>query len=66
MTVTILSKHDTFYHSLTLVTFALIAGLLVGLRMLVKEATKKPITVKGVPIDLNEYIPPWVKKWLLI
>jgi hypothetical protein len=39
--------------------------------MLVKEATAKPMTVPGpmgtsVPIDLNNYIPPWVKKWLLI
>ncbi len=74
MTVSILSKHDTFYHSLTLVTFALIAGFLVGLRMLVKEATKKPLVVNNplpigastFPIDLNDYIPPWVKKWLLI
>ena len=70
MTVSILSKHDTFYHSLTLVTFALIAGFLVGLRMLVKEATKKPMEVEvqgyKFPIDLNDYIPPWVKKWLLI
>jgi hypothetical protein len=66
MTVSILSKHDTFYHSLTLVTFALVAGFLLGLRMLVKEATAKPMVVKGYPIDLNEYIPPWVKKLLLI
>jgi len=66
MTVSILSKHDTFYHSLTLVTFALIAGFLLGIRMLVKEATSKPIDVAGYPIDLNDYIPPWVKKWLLI
>ena len=72
MTVSILSKHDTFYHSLTLVTFALVAGFLLGLRMLVKEATKKPIDVPGPlgttvsTIDLNKYIPPWVKKWLLI
>jgi len=70
MTVSILSKHDTFYHSLTLVTFALVAGFLLGLRMLVKEATKKPMEVEymgyTVPIDLNDYIPPWVKKWLLI
>jgi hypothetical protein len=71
MTVSILSKHDTFYHSLTLVTFALVAGFLLGLRMLVKEATAKPMIVPGpmgttVPIDLNDYIPPWIKKWLLI
>ena len=72
MTVSILSKHDTFYHSLTLFTFALVAGFLIGLRMLVKEATSKPLLVKGpmgmgtVPIDLNDYIPPWIKKWLLI
>ncbi len=70
MTVSILSKHDTFYHSLTLVTFALVAGFLLGLRMLVKEATAKPmeVEVQGMtfPIDLNDYIPPWVKKWLLI
>ena len=71
MTVSILSKHDTFYHSLTLVTFALVAGFLLGLRMLVKEATSKPLLVKGpmgmdVPIDLNDYIPAWIKKWLLI
>ena len=66
MTVSILSKHDTFYHSLTLVTFALVAGFLLGLRMLVKEATSKPMEVFGEEIDLNDYIPPWVKKWLLI
>ena len=74
MTVSILSKHDTFYHSLTLVTFALVAGFLLGLRMLVKEATSKPLMIdnplpiggKEFPVDLNEYIPPWVKKWLLI
>ena len=66
MTVSILSKHDTFYHSLTLFTFALVAGFLLGLRMLVKEATSKPMMLEGVPIDLNDYIPPWVKKWLLI
>ena len=66
MTVSILSKHDTFYHSLTLVTFALVAGFLLGLRMLVKEATSKPMMVEGYPINLNDYIPPWVKKWLLI
>ena len=74
MTVSILSKHDTFYHSLTLVTFALIAGFLLGLRMLVKEATSKPLEVQvgsgmtatTIPIDLNNFIPPWVKKWLLI
>ena len=66
MTVSILSKHDTFYHSLTLVTFALVAGFLLGLRMLVKEATAKPMDIEGVKLDLNKYIPPWVKKWLLI
>ena len=70
MTVSILSKHDTFYHSLTLFTFALVAGFLLGLRMLVKQATSKPmeVTVSGytVPIDLNDYIPAWIKKWLLI
>ena len=74
MTVSILSKHDTFYHSLTLFTFALVAGFLLGLRMLVKEATSKPlevpvgsgVTATTIPIDLNKFIPPWIKKWLLI
>ena len=71
MTVSILSKHDTFYHSLTLFTFALVAGFLLGLRMLVKQATSKPLIVPGpmgtaIPIDLNDYIPAWIKKWLLI
>ena len=74
MTVSILSKHDTFYHSLTLVTFALVAGFLLGLRMLVKQATSRPLLLDNptgigpseIPIDLNSYIPPWIKKWLLI
>ena len=74
MTVSILSKHDTFYHSLTLFTFALVAGFLLGLRMLVKQATSKPLLLDNplkigpseIPIDLNNYIPPWIKKWLLI
>ena len=25
-----------------------------------------PIGGKEIPIDLNSYIPPWIKKWLLI